>query len=147
MDNQDIHSPKELALYISGIKYEREVDITVVRDSKEKTFSVKVINNPYPGMSSSQDKDSKPWFGITLQNVDKEMAQVWNLPVISGLYVVSVYDGSPAYNAGICKGDIIVEVEGEVIKTYEELLALVTPIKPGKTIKLGLWHNGKKRVL
>jgi len=144
VDGKAVHSPKELAGYISGINYEREIEITLIRNSSEKNFTVKVINNPYPGSSGSQSKDDKPWFGITLRNVTKEMSEIWNLPVTSGLLVITVYEDSSAYNAGIQEGDIIVEVEGENIKTYEELLAIVTPIKPGKTITLGLWHNGSK---
>jgi len=147
IDGDDISSPKELAKYISKISYKQNIMLTVIRNSKKKSYSVTVINNPYGknSGSSGESNGGKPWFGLNLKNITKEMAEDWGLGIKSGVLVVNVYEGSPAEKSGVKKGDIIVEVDGVTIKTYEELLAIVTPLKPGKTISLGLWNNKKKK--
>jgi serine protease Do len=148
IDGIQITSPKELAEFIGKIKYKKSVKFKVFRGGYKKNISVTVINNPYSSSSNSKygNGQEKPWFGISLKNIDKEMADIWDFPVSSGILVVNVYEDSAACKAGIETGDIIVEVNGDIIKTYEELLAMVTPLKPGKTIKLGIWHNKKKVV-
>ncbi len=148
IDGIQITSPKELASFIGKIKYKKSVKFTVFRNGSTKNIHVTVINNPYSSSSSSKygNGQEKPWFGISLKNIDKEMSEIWDFPVSTGVLVVNVYEDSAACKAGIKTGDIIVEVNGNTIKTYEELLALVTPLKPGKTIKLGIWHNKKKVV-
>ena len=146
INGKDMYSPSQLANFIHNVNYKTTVVITVVRNSKKKDLNVIVINNPYntPVDSAYGDEGSKPWFGVTLKNVTRDMADVWNFPVASGLLVLTVYEDSPAYISGIREGDIIVDVDGEDIKTYEELIAIVTPIKPGKAVLLGIWQDGKK---
>ncbi|MEQ8221774.1 MAG: PDZ domain-containing protein [Candidatus Eremiobacterota bacterium] len=148
IDGVQIISPKELAAFIGKIKYKKSVKFTVFRNGSSKNIKVTVINNPYSSSSSSKygSGQEKPWFGISLKNIDKEMSEIWDFPVSTGVLVVNVYEDSAACKAGIVTGDIIVEVDGNTVRTYEELLAIVTPLKPGKTIKLGIWHNKKKVV-
>jgi serine protease Do len=147
IDGDCVSSPKELAKYISKISYKQNIMLTIIRNSKKKSYSVTVINNPYgkSSGSSGENNGGKPWFGLNLKNVTKEMAEEWGLGIKSGVLVLNVYEGSPAEKSGVKKGDIIVEVDGVAIKTYEELLAIVTPLKPGKTISLGVWNNKKKK--
>lgn len=148
IDGVQITSPKELATFIGKITYKKSIKFTVFRSGSKKNIKVTVINNPYSSSSNSKygNGQEKPWFGISLKNIDKEMSDTWDFPVSTGVLVVNVYEDSAACKAGIKTGDIIVEVNGNIIKTYEELLAMVTPLKPGKTIKLGIWHNKKKMV-
>ena len=70
---------------------------------------------------SSVSSGSRPRLGVTVQNVNSSNYAVANglLPV--GAYVAEVEAGSPAENAGIQVGDIIVDVDGNVIKSITEL--------------------------
>ena len=71
--------------------------------------------------SSSVSSGSRPRLGVTVQNVNSSNYAVANglLPV--GAYVAEVEAGSPAENAGIQVGDIIVDVDGNVIKSITDL--------------------------
>lgn len=71
--------------------------------------------------SSSVSSGSRPRLGVTVQNVNSSNYAVANglLPV--GAYVAEVEAGSPAESAGIQVGDIIVDVDGNVIKSITEL--------------------------
>lgn len=71
--------------------------------------------------SSSVSSSSRPRLGVTVQNVNSSNYAVANglLPV--GAYVAEVEAGSPAENAGIQVGDIIVDVDDNVIKSITDL--------------------------
>ncbi|HPZ10361.1 MAG TPA: PDZ domain-containing protein, partial [Candidatus Eremiobacteraeota bacterium] len=118
VDGQKISTAKELAEFISKINSKKNIKISLFRNSKNKVISVSVIENPYPNANSSKYSNGKeqPWFGVTLKNIDRDMAEIWGFPIKNGVLVVNVYDGSASCKAGIQAGDIIVEVNGEPIK-------------------------------
>jgi serine protease Do len=62
----------------------------------------------------------------------------------SGITISSVIGGSPADKAGLKVGDTIVAVDGQNIKTGDELVADIASRKPGAKLNLGYVRNGKK---
>ena len=56
--------------------------------------------------------------------------------VTKGVYIIEVEEGSPAEKAGIHAGDIIVEVNGQVITSVDEEVAIVSKLKEGDEIYL-----------
>ena len=56
--------------------------------------------------------------------------------VVAGLYV-----GSPALEAGMQRGDVITEIDGEAVRGAQDLLAHVAQLKPGRTIRI-TWLRG-----
>lgn len=59
------------------------------------------------------------YLGITLQVVDEQISQMYNMP--QGIYIIDVEKDSAAYKAGILKGDIITKFDGEKINSYDDL--------------------------
>jgi Do/DeqQ family serine protease len=57
----------------------------------------------------------RPWLGARLQAVDKDIAASLGLERVSGVLVHSVYDSGPAIEAGIKRGDVILEVDGQPV--------------------------------
>lgn len=64
--------------------------------------------------------------------------------VKKGAIVVQVIPGSPAEKAGLLRGDIIVEFDGETITTMEDLVSRVRMRKPGDKVRLVLYRDGKR---
>ena len=52
-------------------------------------------------------------------------------------------DGSPAYQTGIRKGDIITEFNGTVVEDYKQFNELFQKVKPGEEITVKIYRNGK----
>ncbi|MET1160118.1 MAG: trypsin-like peptidase domain-containing protein [Thermoprotei archaeon] len=63
----------------------------------------------------------RAWIGVYVAQVTKNLARMYNLPVDHGVVVVRVVPGSPAYEAGIEEGDIIVEASGKHIEKIRDL--------------------------
>ena len=57
----------------------------------------------------------RPWLGARLQPIDKDIAASLGLDRPTGVLVHSVYDGGPALEAGMKRGDVILEVDGQPV--------------------------------
>lgn len=92
----------------------------------------------------NQGKITRPWLGVYVQTINKDMAAYWKLNKSEGVLVTSVVEGSPAYTSGINQGDIIEELENQKIGNAEDLTALVEKTKLGQQVEMVLHRNGKK---
>lgn len=81
--------------------------------------------------------------GVMIRSVDGNLAKDKNLSLNTGVYVDSLFDNSAAANAGIEKGDVIVQVEERKIKTSPELQEMVARYRPGDKIRLLINRGGK----
>jgi len=89
----------------------------------------------------------RPWLGITGINITKEVAAYYNLPVESGVIVTEVVHGSPAEDAEIVPGEIIVGVEGTTVRSVDDLLREIHKKSAGRKTKLSVVHDAKKRTV
>lgn len=89
----------------------------------------------------------RPWLGITGLNITKEIAAYYNLPVESGVIVTEVVHGSPSEDAKIVPGEIVLEVDGVVVGSVEDLLKKIHKKSAGRKAKLTVIHNAKKRIV
>ena len=77
----------------------------------------------------------KPRMGVTVSTVRDTRGQ---LP--KGAYVVSVEEGSPAEAAGLQAGDIMVEVNGQVITSVSEEIEIVSKLKEGDEVAVKVFR-------
>ena len=85
--------------------------------------------------------------GVTVQPVDQALADNFGLSGPHGALVGSVQKGSPAEKAGIEPGDVIVSFGGKGIARSSDLPYSVAATKPGSTVKVEVWRDGKTRTL
>jgi putative serine protease PepD len=100
--------------------------------------------------------------GITGQALTANIAQLFNLPVKSGVPVAHVEAGSGAAKAGLkgstsqhivdgvtwaLGGDIVVRADGLPTPSVNKLSDVISQHKPGDTIKLVAYHGGSKKTI
>ncbi len=78
----------------------------------------------------------KPWLGIMGLSITLQIARYYNLPVDHGILVTKVADGSPAEEAGMTDGDIILQIENFELRGIEDLVAQVRKRKVGEQVKI-----------
>ena len=83
------------------------------------------------------------WLGVTIQQVTKEIAIVAGLDEPRGAFIGGVAEGSPAEKGGIKIADIILEFDGEKIKTMRNLPRVVANTKPNKKVDVKIWRDKK----
>jgi serine protease Do len=81
--------------------------------------------------------------GVQIQPVTEELAQSMSLGSEKGALVAQVQPDSPALAAGIKSGDVIKSVDGKNIETIRDLTRMISAVKPGTSVKLDLWRDGK----
>ena len=64
-----------------------------------------------------------------------------------GVQIDEVNDDSPAEKAGIKSGDVIVEYDGERVRSARQFTRLVQETPEGRTVKIGLLRDGKRQTL
>ncbi len=63
-----------------------------------------------------------------------------------GVAIARVSQGSPADNAGLQPGDVILKVNGKNVTTSKDLISTIRATKPGHTVGLQVWSQGVKRL-
>lgn len=79
--------------------------------------------------------------GVTVQNVTKDLADKYKLPV--GVYITKVDNFSIAQKGGLQPGDVIVKFDGKKVETVEELNKLKDAHNEGDTIPVEFVRNGQ----
>jgi S1-C subfamily serine protease len=96
-------------------------------------------------MADQSKASPKPWIGISGKTLTAEIADTCDLPAKKGVLVENVTVNGPAAAAGILPGDMITEVDGQVLHNVEELKAKLGGLSPGSVIEFTVWHGGKKK--
>ena len=68
---------------------------------------------------------SRPWIGISTIKIDHKIARYYRLPIIEGVLIVNVEPYSPADDAGIRRGDIIEEIDGNKIQNPSQISSYI----------------------
>jgi S1-C subfamily serine protease len=92
------------------------------------------------------------YVGITMQPLDRELADYFGIPDATGAVVNSVAEGSPAEKSGLAPGDVVTHFDGVVIEgeAEEELGAfqrLVAGTQPGRSVAVEILRGGKPNTL
>lgn len=85
---------------------------------------------------------TRGYLGVEAQPITPNMQEALHLPSKNGALIAAVEPGTPASQAGIHPGEVITEVNGQVIKNPRDLAIDIAGIKPGETAHLKVLNNG-----
>jgi serine protease Do len=75
-------------------------------------------------------------------SLNEDIAQYYNLPLDRGVLISKVTAGSPAQNAGLIMGDIILRMDNVRINTIEDLLSNIHKRRIGERVKITVFRRG-----
>lgn len=87
---------------------------------------------------------TRGWIGVEVQEITPELAESFKLPDTQGALIAGVMRGSPADNAGIKPGDVLLRVAEKPVKDAQSMLALIAALNPGKPARLTLRREGRE---
>jgi len=113
------------------------VNTAIIASGKGIGFSIPV-NFVTELMRSPMNAESifRGWLGIYVEEVTVEQARQLGLGSPRGTFVDEVLTSTPAYNAGLRKGDLILDADGKAIRNGRHLSRLVAGAKPGDLIRM-----------
>ncbi|HVP92356.1 MAG TPA: trypsin-like peptidase domain-containing protein [Acidobacteriota bacterium] len=88
---------------------------------------------------------ARPWFGIIGLSITDDIARYYNLPVKQGVLVTRVVGGSPADEAGMAAGDLILKIDNVEIRSIEDLVEKLHKRRVGDKIQITAISEGKER--
>lgn len=98
-----------------------------------------------PLMAKSHNGNDGAWLGIYPQTVDKELAEVFDLPVDYGVVINEVIEDSPAEKAGLKEDDVIISINGKRIANADRLISLIGRSEPGDEVTLTVMRGDDKK--
>ncbi len=99
----------------------KEVDVAVLRDGDRKVLKVKLGERPTEYAQAGERREREDWLGLVVDGVTGTEGSRHTPPEVeSGVVVVGVEQGSPAYEEGIRPGDFIEEINGEEVEDLDD---------------------------
>jgi serine protease Do len=92
----------------------------------------------------STGKVERGWIGARIQPVTDDIAETVGLDKSRGAMIAAIDPGSPAVQAKLQPGDIILSYDGKPIERSRQLPRLVADTPPDKPVKVTVWRDGKE---
>ena len=109
------------------------------------SFSIPInVGEKVARQLKEKGKVTRGWLGVVVQPVTREKAVEYKMERAEGALVSRVLPGSPAAQAGLKVGDIILSFNGEVLPSSRELPPMVGASDPGVLGKMQLIREGRK---
>ena len=116
---------------INTVKYSSE-DVEGMGYAIPINTAKPIINKLIKNEATSESEQA--YLGVSGQTIDSSMASQFDMP--SGVYVQQVIKSSPAQEAGISAGDVIVSIDGSSVSTMDGLKEKISNLKAGKKVKI-----------
>ncbi len=152
VNGQDIKDPSALALDIAGIKPGDQAHLDIMRDGHQEQLDVKVAELPNEtqvaqnNQNGSGEHQREQRLGLTLGPVSPDLANQLEVPNgTSGAVVMQIKPGSPAEQAGIEPGDVIVGVGTHAVHNPNEATRAISQAlqHDANSLALRIIRNGQ----
>lgn len=90
---------------------------------------------------------ARGWLGVLIQDVTRDLAESFGMSRPSGALIAQIMPGSPADEAGLQVGDIVVGYGDEKVDTSAALPPLVGRSRIGETVQLEIIRDGKSQMV
>jgi serine protease Do len=151
-----VRNRDDLVSFVVGTKPGTTVPIKVMRDKKEKTVNLTVDELNLDSESTradrggerreeEQEEQASASFGLTMGPLTADVMRRLRIPTdTEGVLVTGVEQGSPAFRAGLQRGDVILQVNRRAVTTPSEAGRLLGQVPDGSTAFLLILRNGQE---
>ena len=134
-DGRPLDGPGDLQRAVGLFSPDRSAKVKIWRDQGEKTLEIKVGQAPDERQAQQQSRSgggrSRSMLGLEVRPVTPEIARQLNLRTTEGVIVVRVEDGTAAAEAGVQRGDVVKQLNGQSVRTMADFERLSREIKEG----------------
>lgn len=134
-NGKGIDEMNELPRVVASTPVGTEVEVGILREGKPLTLKLKVGELKDEAAAPAVEK-TKLELGISVQEITPELARHLRLSDPGGVVVTQVEPGSGADEAGVKKGDILREVNGQSIRSLVDYRAALSKVKKGSIVRL-----------
>lgn len=132
-NDKKIHGAGDLIESVLSMPIGEEVTLTVLRSGKEVPVKIKISERPVnpkdappvqKGPKKEKSRKKRPNVGLEVEDLTPEIAaEIGFQEKVTGVVVSSIAYGGPAAEAGLYRGDVIVEVNRKTVRTVDQFYA------------------------
>lgn len=143
-NGKPLNEGNDLPRLVAATKPGTKVDLKVVRDKKEKMLSVEVgtMKDTEIAETPGDEENSNVELGISVMNLDSQMAQELDLDSDQGVVISRVKVGSAAEEAGLQKGDVVLEINRKPVKDVSDYKSATSKVRPGDSLLFLIYRRG-----
>ncbi len=154
IDGRKIFDSDDLVDLLEDADEGDQIKLEIVRDDDRKTIAVVLGEEPKtsfrrhfnwssPGRKDVWIYNDKPdsYIGVHLSDLSKQLGNYFGVKKGRGVLITEVVEDSPAEEAGLLAGDIIVAIDEDKVNDYEDVLELVGEAEPGEKITVAVMRE------
>ncbi len=144
LDGKPVTDAGQLQMTVGQKRPGDTIHLEVVRDSKPTTIAVKLeALGGDKGAETAGGEHGKGRWGLSLADLTPDARnEVQVEPSVHGAIVEDVKPGSPADNAGLQRGDVIMEVNRHAVKSAAEVAQVLSNVPSDQDALVLVWSNG-----
>jgi serine protease Do len=145
VDGKSVEDASELQMAVGLKSPGDKVNLEVMRDGKSQNYSLNLaaLDDKTDNERASNGAHDKARWGIGLTDVSGDVRSELQLPEdVKGAVVANVQPGSPADNAGLRRGDVILQVNRKDTKSAADAKQALTSVQDGQDALLLVHSNG-----
>ena len=144
-----LNEGSDLPRLVAATKPGTDIRLKVVRDKKEREVTVRVgelkDTELEEGRDDNEDTDrgeESVELGITVSDLDNQTARQLGLDSDEGVVITRVKVNSAAEDAGLARGDVILEINRQPVQDVGDYRARIETAKPGDTLLFLIYRRG-----
>ncbi|MBI2986937.1 MAG: DegQ family serine endoprotease, partial [Deltaproteobacteria bacterium] len=131
-DGKEIKESNDLPIIVARTPVDKKVKLKVLRDKKEMTLTVAVGELKDEAVVASAKEKGE--LGLTVQRVTPQIAESLGLDRAEGVVITAVEPGSSGDEAGLRRGDIVLEIDRKPVRSLAEYRRAIGEGRKGKGI-------------
>jgi serine protease Do len=145
-DGKKVEANDELPMMVARATLGKEVEVEVIRGGKKHTLKATITELKDIAEEEDEADSSENKLGLAVQDITPEIARSLGLDADNkGVVVAGVEPESEAEKKGLRRGDVILEVDSQEVKSSQEFRQILTKAKKNKPILLLVSSKGNTR--
>jgi serine protease Do len=145
INNKPVEDAGQLQASISSEHPGDKITLGIFRDGKTESIPVtlEAMNKRQTASATEKGTQGKARWGVGLGELTPDLRDQLQLPSnVKGVVITNIQPGSPADNAGLSRGDVIVEVNRKPVQSPADVQHTLGAVPQGKDALVLVWSNG-----
>ncbi len=160
-NGKKVDNPDMLVDLVRSAEVGDKAEIVYIRKGKEKTATIEITRRPKADWkeayfiprhspksitrSFSFSSVSDSYIGVAIQDLNDQLGEYFGVGDGEGALVTEVFEDSPAEDAGLKAGDVIISADGEAVAEMDDLKDIIGEKEEGDKVEIGFIRKGEKK--